>query len=170
MAATLRLRAEETSQRAEPVLAAPVGRIRWAASHLLIAAAGAAVLLAAAGLSSGVADAARSGDAGQVPRLLGAAMAQLPAAWVLVGIAIALFGFIPRLDAAAWAALMVFLLFGQLGPLLRLPQWVMDISPFTHVPKLPGAAFTLTPLIWLTVVAALLTAAGLAGLRQRDIG
>ena len=170
VAATLRLRAEETSQRAEPVLAAAVGRIRWAVSHLLLAVAGTAVILAAAGLSSGIADAARSGDAGQVPRLLGAAMAQLPAAWLLAGIAIALFGFMPRLDAAAWAALMVFLLFGQLGPVLRLPQWLMDISPFTHVPKLPGAAFTLTPLIWLTVVAGLLIAAGLAGLRQRDIG
>ncbi len=170
VAATLRLRTEETSQRAEPVLAAAVGRIRWAASHLLVAAAGTAVLLAAAGLAAGVADTARTGDARQVPRLLGAAMAQLPAGWLFAGIAIALFGFIPRLDAAAWAALMVFVLFGQLGPLLLLPQWVMDISPFTHVPKLPGAAVTFTPLIWLTAVAALLTAAGLAGLRQRDIG
>ncbi len=168
--ATLRLRTEETSQRAEPVLAAAVGRTRWAASHLVIAALGAAILLAAAGLGSGVADAARSGNAGQVPRLLGAALAQLPAAWLLLGIAIALFGYLPTLDVAAWAVLMAFLLLGQLGSLLSLPQWVMDISPFTHVPKLPGTAFTFTPLIWLTVVAGLLTAAGLAGLRRRDIG
>jgi ABC-2 type transport system permease protein len=170
VAATLRLRTEETAQRGDLVLATPVGRIRWAASYLVIAAAGTAVLLAAAGLSSGVADALRSGNAAQVPRLLGAAMAQLPAGWVFIGIAIALFGYIPRLDVAAWGALMAFLLFGQLGPVLRLPQWVMDVSPFTHVPKLPGTAFTLTPLVWLTVLAALLTAVGLAGLRQRDIG
>jgi ABC-2 type transport system permease protein len=170
VAATLRLRTEETSERAEPVLATAVGRIRWAASHLAIAVVGTGVLLAAAGLSCGVADALRTGDAGQVPRLFGAAMAQLPAAWLFAGIAIALFGYLPRLDFAAWAALLAFLLLGQLGPLLRLPQWAMDISPFTHVPKLPGTAFTFTPLIWLTVVAALLTAAGLAGFRQRDLG
>jgi polyether ionophore transport system permease protein len=168
--ATLRLRTEETAQRAEPVLAAPVGRIRWAAGHVVIAAGGAAVLLAVAGLASGLADAARSGDAGQVPRLLGAAMAQLPAAWLLAGVAIALFGYLPRLAAAAWAVLMACLLFGQLGPLLRLPQWVMDVSPFTHVPKLPGAAFSFTPLAWLTAAAAMVTAAGLAGLRRRDVG
>jgi len=170
VAVTLRLREEETSERAEPVLAAAVGRIRWAASHLVVAVAGTGVLLAAAGLSSGVADAVRTGNAGQVPRLLGAATAQLPAVWLFVGIAMALFGCLPRLDVAAWAALMAFLLLGQLGPLLRLPQWAMDISPFTHVPKLPGTAFTLTPLIWLTVAAVLLTTAGLAGFRQRDIG
>ncbi len=170
VAATLRLRTEETSERAEPVLATAVGRIRWALSHLVIAVVGTGVLLAAAGLSCGVADALRTGDAGQVPRLFGPAMAQLPAAWLFVGIAIALFGYLPRLDVAAWAALLAFLLLGQLGPLLRLPQWAMDISPFTHVPKLPGTAFTFTPLIWLTVAAALLTATGLAGFRQRDIG
>jgi ABC-2 type transport system permease protein len=56
------------------------------------------------------------------------------------------------------------------GPLLRLPQWVMDISPFTHVPKLPGATVHAAPLLWLTLAAAILAGAGLAALRQRDVG
>jgi ABC-2 type transport system permease protein len=46
----------------------------------------------------------------------------------------------------------------------------MDLSPFTHVPKLPGAEMRTTPVIWLIVVAGLLTAAGLAGFRRRDLG
>jgi ABC-2 type transport system permease protein len=37
------------------------------------------------------------------------------------------------------------------------------------VPKLPGAAFTVTPVLWLTVIALALGAAGLAGLRRRDM-
>jgi ABC-2 type transport system permease protein len=170
VSATLRLRREETEQRAELVLAGAVGRIRWAASHLTIAAAGTAIVLACAGLASGTAYWVRSGGAGQVPRLLGAAMTQLPAAWVLVGITMALIGFLPRLDNVAWGALLAFLICGLLGPLLRLPQWALDISPFTHVPKLPGGVFTAAPLIWLTLAACLLTAAGLAALRHRDIG
>ncbi len=56
------------------------------------------------------------------------------------------------------------------GPLLRFPGWIMDISPFTHVPKLPGGPVNAAPLLWLALAAALLTAAGLAALRRRDIG
>jgi ABC-2 type transport system permease protein len=56
------------------------------------------------------------------------------------------------------------------GPLLKLNQWVMDLSPFAHLPKLPGAPVNLTPIITLTCVTALLTAVGLTGFRRRDLG
>jgi ABC-2 type transport system permease protein len=38
------------------------------------------------------------------------------------------------------------------------------------VPKLPGATVHAAPLLWLTLAAAILAAAGLAALRQRDVG
>jgi ABC-2 type transport system permease protein len=57
-----------------------------------------------------------------------------------------------------------------LGVLLGLSQWLVDVSPFAHVPKLPGTAFTATPLLWLTGITVALAAAGLAGFRRRDIG
>jgi len=69
----------------------------------------------------------------------------------------------------AWGALAACLLLLLLGSALRLDQWVLDVSPFTHVPHLPGGDLTWTPLIVLTAVAALVTAAGLAALRRRDI-
>jgi ABC-2 type transport system permease protein len=169
--ATLRLRSEEAEQRAEPVLATAASRVGWAASHLLVAAAGAAVVLAAGGLVAGLAHGLRAGDlAGQLPRVLGAAMVQLPAVWVLAAVGAALFGLLPRVVVGAtWAILGLVLAVTIFGEPLRLSRWLLDLSPFIHLPRLPADAFTATPLLWLVAVAAVLAAAGLAAFRRRDL-
>ncbi|MGB3442340.1 MAG: ABC transporter permease, partial [Actinophytocola sp.] len=170
ISSAMRLRAEETALRAEPILATRVSRVRWAASHVIVALAGTTLLMITVGLFGGFAHGAASGDMGAMGRVLGAALVQLPSVWVLTGITVLVFGVAPGLVMAGWGALVVFLLLGQLGPIFELPQWAMDISPFTHTPKLPGAEFTATPLVWLTVVAAALVATGLAAFRRRDLG
>lgn len=168
--AAMRLRTEETALRVEPVLATRVGRIRWALSHIMIALAGATAIVVAGGLAAGISYGATVSDMGQVGRLLGAALVQLPAAWVLTGIVVAAFGLAPRLIMIGWSALVGFLLLGELGPLLELDQSVIDISPYAHVPRLPGTELTVAPLGWLLAVALALTAAGLLGFRRRDLG
>jgi len=169
--AILRLRSEETELRAEPVLSTSVPRIGWAGSHLLVAAVGSAVLLATGGLVAGVAHGLRAGDlGGELPRVLGGAMVQLPAVWVMAGIGAALFGLLPRLVVGGtWAALGVVLSITTFGELLQLDQWALDLSPFVHLPRVPAAEFTATPLAWLAVLAVALAAAGLAGFRRRDL-
>jgi ABC-2 type transport system permease protein len=170
ISAAMRLRAEETALRAEPLLATRVSRLRFAVSHLTVALAGSALLLVTLGLFAGFAHGAASGDMAAFGRVLGAALVHLPAVWVLTGITVLVFGLAPGLIMAGWGTLVVFLLLGQLGPVLELPQWAMDISPFTHTPKLPGAELAWTPLVAMTLVTAALIAAGLAGFRRRDIG
>ena len=168
--ATLRLRQEESSGRVEVLLATSVGRLRWAAGHLMFALLGTALLLAVAGLAGGLAYGAQVHDiGGQTGRVLGAALVQLPAAWVLAGLGTALTGLAPRLSSLTWAALIASVLLVELGALFGLNQWIVDLTPFAHVPKLPGSAFTATPVLWLTAVAVVLGAAGLAGLRRRDM-
>ncbi len=168
---TLRLRVEESAGRVEPILATPAGRVRFALSHLAFAVFGSALLLAVAGAAAGFGYGAQKHDiGGQVPRLLAAALVQTPATWVLAGLGLALFGLVPRLTALTWAALVGCLLVLELGEVLGLSQWLVDLSPFAHAPKLPGTPFTSTPLIWLTLVAVVLGAAGLVGWRRRDVG
>jgi ABC-2 type transport system permease protein len=169
--AALRLRSEETEQRAEPVLATSVSRARWLGSHLIVALAGSALLLVVAGTAAGLTNGAQAGDPGAaLGRLLGAALGQVPAVWVLVGIVVVLVGLAPRAATAAWVALVVFLLIGELGALLGLDRAVQDVSPFAHVPRLPGGELSAAPLLWLAATAAVLVAAGFAGFRRRDIG
>jgi ABC-2 type transport system permease protein len=166
----MRLRAEEAGLRAEPVLATAVGRVRWAMSHVVIAIAGTTLLMVLAGAGAGLVRGIQTGAAGEAARVLSAALVQLPAAWILAAIVVAAFGLAPRFTAAGWVALAGFVVLGELGPLFGLSHWVLDISPFAHVPRLPGGSFSPTPLIALTAIAALLGAAGLVGLRRRDIG
>lgn len=170
--ATLRLRAEEEGGRAEYLLATSVSRVRWVAAHLAFSIIGPAVVLAVAGVTAGLAHGANTGDVGgQLPRILGGAMLQLPAVWVLTGLAVALFGLLPRAaSVGAWGVLAVFFMLGQFGSALDLGQGVLDLSPFTHVPHVPGGHFTAIPLVWLLAIAVVLTAVGLAGTRRRDLG
>ncbi|MFI8290575.1 ABC transporter permease [Streptomyces sp. NPDC085614] len=159
----LRLHGEETSGRGEPILANAVGRLRWAAGHLVIAFGGAALILLLGGLGLYL---SYGKDLGPI---LGASLVQLPAVWTLAGLAVLLWGAVPRAAAAAWGAAGLALALGWIGPALDLPPWALDLSPFGHLPKLPGPEMTWSPVLTLTVLAAALTTAGLAALRRRDL-
>jgi ABC-2 type transport system permease protein len=171
-AAVLRLRTDETGNLAEPVLATATGRIRWALSHMSVAVGGAGLLLAVAGLSTGLGYGILTGSVStQVPQLLGAALARWPAALVLAALAVALFGLLPwEATAVAWGAVALVAFIALLGPSLQWPAALMDLSPFTQTPKLPGGAVAAVPLVWLCGIAVALSAVGLLGLRRRDLG
>jgi ABC-2 type transport system permease protein len=101
-------------------------------------------------------------------------MAQLPASLAVAGAAVVLFGLLPRASVAgAWTVVGVLVLIALFGQVLRLSPWILDVSPFTHVPRLPGAAVTMlttgAPLLWLSLAVVALVAVGLTGLRRRDI-
>jgi ABC-2 type transport system permease protein len=172
ISAVLRLHAEETGGRADPVLAGSAGRVRWGLSHLLVAVTGTAALLAIAGLATGLGYGIRAGGAGgEMARMLGAGLAQLPAALVLVGLAMLAFGVLPdACTAIGWTGLGLVVALNIFGQMLQLPNWIMNISPFTHAPRLPGGPVPVTSLALLSVLAVALCVAGLGGLRHRDVG
>jgi ABC-2 type transport system permease protein len=170
ISSALRLRGEETSGRAEPVLSTGVERWRWASSHLAVALAGTVILLFSAGLGVGLAHGIRTGDLGEAPRLAGAALAQAPAVWIMAGIAAALFGLAPRAVPAAWGALAFCVLVGIAGPMLDFPDWVQELSPYHHAPELPAHSLAAGPVIGLTALAAAFTAVGVTAFRRRDVG
>ncbi|MFC0007905.1 ABC transporter permease [Micromonospora siamensis] len=168
--AALRMRSEEAAGRAEPLLATGTHRSAWLGSHLLFALLGPVVVLAVTGFATGLTYGLSVRDVpGELPRLVGAGLAQVPAAWVLAGLAVLLYGLLPRLAPLAWAALAVCVLLGQLGPVLKLDQRLLDVSPFTHTPQVLRPAWDATGLWALTVLAVALAAVGLSGFRRRDL-
>jgi ABC-2 type transport system permease protein len=170
VSAVLRARAEESDNRAEPVLAAAVGRSRWLGSHVVVALAGSALTMAASGLTTGLARAAQTGEPAAVGRLIGAAVSYVPAIWVLAGVAVTLFGLVPRVAAAsAWTAVGVVLLVTMFAESFDWPAWVSDLSPVHWVPTLPLEEWAAAPLAGLLAVAAALLLLGFAGFRRRDL-
>ncbi|GAA5129036.1 ABC transporter permease [Haloechinothrix salitolerans] len=168
--AIVRMRTEETSGRVEPVLSTALTRVRWVAGHLAVALGGGAVIMLAGGLGLGVSAMASTGESALLPDLLSAALVYIPAVWLTTGLALALFGLLPSAVHATWVVLGYGLFIGMLGPLLRLPGWLNNLSPYSHVPQLPAVDVEVTPLVLLTVVAAGLIALGFVGFRQRDLG
>lgn len=167
----LRVRSEELVGHAEPLLATGVARHRWLASHLGVAVAGSMLILTAAGLAAGTAYGLTTGEwGGRFGDWVLAALVQVPAVLALAGVVVLAVGVAPRAAAAlGWTAVGVSLVMGQLGALFDLPQAILDISPFTHVPLVPAEEVRLLPLVVLTLVGLLGTAGGLVALRRRDL-
>ncbi|MBA8822721.1 ABC-2 type transport system permease protein [Saccharopolyspora lacisalsi] len=164
-------RSEETAGHVEPLLGGtPLNRPRWLVGHLAATLLGSVLVVGLAGASAGLMFAATTGDVTAAAPVLLGALAHLPAVWVLVGVAVALFGLAPAAGGLVWAALAGVVFVGTFGPLLRLPEWVSNLSPFAHTPRLPGAEFTTTPLVVLTVLAVGLMVVGTTAFSRRDVG
>jgi ABC-2 type transport system permease protein len=169
VATTLRVKGEEESGRAELALAQPVGRARWFASGLVWALAGTAVvqvsgvlLLWAGATLSGVTEPG-------LGAYLELALAYLPALALVVGLAAALYAWLPRLTAVVWVLFGYMFVVGMFADLLGLPDWARGVSPFWWVgnPMLDGVEESH---LWgLAGVAAVLFVLAFAGFRRRDV-
>jgi ABC-2 type transport system permease protein len=168
--AALKLQSEETESNAETVLSGPVGRLQWMAGHLAIALIGTVIVLLAFGFCAGLTYGLSNGNAGMVIlRVMAAVLAYVPAIWVIAGLAVALFGVLPRLTIAAWAAFVGCLLLELTGELQLVSGAILYISPFTHVPKLLVSDMAMLPIVVLAIVALAFVATGLLGFRRRDV-
>ncbi|MEO6795358.1 MAG: ABC transporter permease [Mycobacterium sp.] len=166
----LRLQQEEAAGRAESLLAGSLGRTRWLASHLVIAMAGSAVAILASGVVAGIVYGAAVGDVGKQLGLgIGSAAVQLPAVWLPAAVTVALFGLAPRFAPAGWAVLIGFVALYLLGTLSGLPQWVLGLEPFTHIPLVGAGGLDIAPLVVLLTIDVALITLGALAFQRRDV-
>ncbi len=166
---TLRSDRDERAGLAEPLLATALSRVRWAGTNLAVAAGAGSLVMLAAAAGVGTTAAIERGDVSWLGELLIAGLVHLPALWVLVGVGAALTGLIPRATVLSWAVLLYAAVVGLMGDALDLAEGVRALSPFHHVPDLPGGAVQPAGPAGLTVLAAVLVGVGLAGFRRRDV-
>lgn len=163
------VRGEETAGRLEVGLAGTLSRTRWLAAHALVVVVGLLVIVVVASVVLAGATAWSTGSALDLGQILGAGAAYLPAELLVGALALALFGLWPRASAAAWAAVAVVAFIALLGPGLRLPRWVLDLSPTTHVGDPPLGTVDGPSLAILGAIAVGLGAAAAVGFHRRDV-
>jgi ABC-2 type transport system permease protein len=169
LSSILRARAEEMAGRTEPIIATPISRTAWWTGQVAITAAGTVVVTLSGALGVGVAYGIVVRDAVQVPRMAAASLATLPAVFVLIGVALALYGFFPRWVLLAWGVFAAVAVIEIFAETLRLPRWIRSLSPFEHLPDVPARGLTVAPLLALGAVAAGLAIAGWRGFCRRDL-
>lgn len=163
----MRVHAEETNDRVDPLLAGSVTRPSYLAANTVQAlAAPAAALVVAGSIIATVAADRADLTWGQV---FGQAMATVVGSWVLVALAVAVVGARPQLRLVGWLGLVAAFALTILGPLFKLWDWILGISPFWHVPDVAAASPDWTGFAWLGLAIVALVAVGFVGFRRRDI-
>lgn len=162
---------DEADGRTEEVLATATPRTLSIASVLLVALLGVTWLLLVTGVATGLGFGSQvDGLASTFVRTMGAAVAPLPAVWLVAALAVLCMAWGSRWAIGGWVFLAVFVTVGIVGELLDLPAWLIGLSPYHHVPLVPSEPWRWAPELTLTGLA--LAVSGLAWwtYRRRDIG
>lgn len=168
----LRLHHDEAHGTLEPVLGTAVSRLRWLAAYAANTLVGATLLILLFAVAVVVTGGLVLGDPGSLLLdLIGAALVQLPAIGVLGAAVLSLVMLLPRWSVGvSWALVVSAIFLGPMfGPSLGLPAWLLNLSPFTHVPNAPAVDISLGPVIGLLAVSALLAGAGAVAMRHRNL-
>ncbi|GGK32223.1 exporter of polyketide antibiotics [Caldalkalibacillus thermarum] len=163
-----KLKGEEKNNRTEQVLARAVSRTRLLGSYFIIAFAGGLLMLSLAAAGMGVAATAAM-DSIPFGTFMQAAWVYLPAMWVMIGMAVLFIGVAPQFSGFTWLYLIYSFVVVYLGGLFQFPDWMVNVTPFSHIPQLPIEEMAFTPVIMLTVIALVLIASGFIGYNKRDI-
>jgi ABC-2 type transport system permease protein len=170
VSAALRARSEESSGRAEPVLATATSRAAWLGSHVTVALLGSGLLVVVSGAATALVRAASISDLGSFGRLFAASLAYVPAVWVVAGLAVAAVGILPRAAAAvAWAMVAYVVVVTLFAAGLNWPDWVGDLSPFAWTPLVPIESWTSGAAVGLAAAIVALLAVGFGAFRRRDL-
>ncbi len=161
---------DESDGRTEQVLATATPRAWSFAAVLVVALVGATWLLLATGVAAGLGYGAQREVGETLDRSVGSTMVVAPAMWLVTALAMLGLALGSRWAIAGWVLLVAFATVGLVGELLRLPDWVVDLSPYQHVAKYPSEPVSWRAEIVLAALAAVTAVVAWWAYRRRDIG
>jgi ABC-2 type transport system permease protein len=164
-----RARQEEAHGTAEPILAAPLGRVRWLADYLVVALLAIVLVVAAAVGGAALGIAGQDGEWDLMQDVLVTGGGQAVAASVFLAITALVFVVAPRLTIGlGWTLVVLGMMLGLFGPLFGFPEWLTNLSPVAVAPKVAGDV-DLAGLWWLVAVTGAGVASSLGLMRRREL-
>jgi ABC-2 type transport system permease protein len=164
----MRVYAEENGDRVDPLLAGSLSRSRYLTATALIAFLGPAVAVIVGGTVIGFV-AAASEPSIIASDVIRQSVATIPAVWTLTALSLAAVGAAPRVRLIGWMGIVAAFALTILGPLFKLWDWILGISPFWHVPNVASSNPDWLGLLWISMVTVVFIAIGFVGFRRRDI-
>lgn len=160
------LRREEAA-KGEMLLSLPVSRACFAAAHIFYIFGGSALIALVCGFSVGLGAVIGTGDQSALLRLSLEVTQKIPAIWVIGGIAVFLFGILPKwMSGMSYGLFLLFILLEILWEQQSVSDAVYALSPFSWVTPLKVANPQALPILCL--IAATLSVSGILFFQKRD--
>jgi ABC-2 type transport system permease protein len=164
-----RAKAEETAGRAEVLLALAVSRARWFGAHLVVVGLSTVVLMAVSVYAMWAGAVQVGMDEPGLAAYTDVFWTYSVALLVYLGLAAALYAWVPRFASATWLLLVYSFVVGMFGAVFDLPEGAEAISPLDWIPAGFGEAPETAGMVGLGAVVAVLFALAFAGFRRRDL-
>ncbi|HMK11571.1 MAG TPA: hypothetical protein VK461_08330 [Acidimicrobiales bacterium] len=160
---------DEQERRVELSYPAPITRPRWLGASVLSAVAVGVLISCGCAVATWLAVVAANGDLSFADALAGIANT-FPAIAMFLGVAVMLLGIRPDLERSGGGGFVVgALAVSVFGPLMHLPDWVLDLSPFHHLAAVPAQPVDWGSAVVLCTLALALLAGGFVTYTRRDL-
>lgn len=165
----LRLRSEESRGHAEVILATATSRWRYAGTQVAWAVGLPVLLFVAVGALLPLTQASATGDYSTVAEYARGAAALSPGIVLIVGVAMALVGWLPRASGLVWALVGWSFFATWVGVLFDIPEEVLKVNPWGYLSHLPRDEMDWVPFAIELANGLGLIVIGLVGYRRRNI-
>ncbi len=165
----LKLKSEENSNRTEHFYSRAVSRNSVLGSFTLLAIIESIIYLILLAFGLWMAATIMMEDSISFVTIVQSTLVHLPAMWVMIGITVFLIGNVPKGLNVIWIYYAFCYIVVYVGGMLKFPDWVMNLSIFEAIPKLPGEEVEVIAYVMLFVLSVIFLLVGFIGYNKRDI-
>lgn len=165
----LKLNSEENHYRTENFYSRAVSRNRTLGNFTLLAMIESVLYLILIAVGLWLAAITMMENPFSLRTVIQSAAVYLPAIWIMIGITVFFLGYARKIINVIWIYYAFCYVVVYVGGMLNFPDWVMNLSAFEVIPKLPGEEMDVFPITLILVISFVFLLLGFIGYNKRDI-